>query len=241
MAILKLVEIEKKFGGLKAIENLSFEVEEGEVLGLIGPNGAGKTTAFNLITSFLRPDKGDIIFSGRSILDLKPHDVCRLGLSRTFQIVRPFPGLTVLENVMAGAFRVTKDVNIAKKEALRILEFLQLFHLRDMKAASLTLSNRKRIEIARALATKPKLLLLDEPMGGMNPREVEIMLREIERIRDSSITLVIIEHVMRAMMTISNRIVVLNHGQKIFEGTPKGVSGSREVIKAYLGEEYSVS
>jgi len=241
MQILKLMEVEKNFGGLKALENVSFEVQEGKILGLIGPNGAGKTTVFNLITGFLRPDKGDIIFGGRSILGLKPHDVCKLGLTRSFQIVKPFSGLTVLENVMVGAFHLTKNPNIARKEALTILEFLQLSHLRDMKAGSLTLSDRKRIEIARALATKPKLLLLDEPMGGMNSTEVETMLREIEKVREGGITLIIIEHVMKAVMSISDRIAVLNYGQKIVEGTPKEVSGNRDVIKAYLGEEYNVS
>jgi branched-chain amino acid transport system ATP-binding protein len=235
------MEVEKNFGGLKALENVSFEVQEGKILGLIGPNGAGKTTVFNLITGFLRPDKGDIIFGGRSILGLKPHDVCKLGLTRSFQIVKPFSGLTVLENVMVGAFHLTKNPNIARKEALTILEFLQLSHLRDMKAGSLTLSDRKRIEIARALATKPKLLLLDEPMGGMNSTEVETMLREIEKVREGGITLIIIEHVMKAVMSISDRIAVLNYGQKIVEGTPKEVSGNRDVIKAYLGEEYNVS
>ena len=241
MQILKLMEVEKNFGGLKALENVSFEVQEGKILGLIGPNGAGKTTVFNLITGFLRPDKGDIIFGGRSILGLKPHDVCKLGLTRSFQIVKPFSGLTVLENVMVGAFHLTKNPNIARKEALTILEFLQLSHLREMKAGSLTLSDRKRIEIARALATKPKLLLLDEPMGGMNSTEVETMLREIEKVREGGITLIIIEHVMKAVMSISDRIAVLNYGQKIVEGTPKEVSGNRDVIKAYLGEEYNVS
>jgi branched-chain amino acid transport system ATP-binding protein len=241
MAIFKMIDVTKNFGGLKAVSKVSLEVKREEILGLIGPNGAGKTTVFNLVTGFFYPDNGDIIFDNHSILGLKPHDVCKLGITRSFQIVKPFSGLTVLENVMIGAFHLTKNPNIARREALAVLESLQLAHLSEMKAGSLTLSDRKRIEIARALATRPKLLLLDEPMGGMNAAEVESMVGEIQKIRKGGITLVIIEHVMRAVMSISDRIVVLNHGEKIAEGTPKEVSKNRDVITAYLGEEYHVS
>jgi branched-chain amino acid transport system ATP-binding protein len=205
---------------------------------LIGPNGAGKTTVFNLITGFLQPDQGKIILNGSSIVGLKPHEVCERGITRTFQIVKPFAGLSVLENVMIGGLHVTKDITRAKMEALEILDLLKLVHLRRMKAGSLTISNRKRLEIGRALATKPQLLLLDEPMGGMNPAEVEEMLEEIQEVRKNQITIIIIDHVMKAIMSISDRIAVLHHGEKIAEGTPKEVTRNQHVIKAYLGEEY---
>ncbi|NIO08173.1 MAG: ATP-binding cassette domain-containing protein, partial [Deltaproteobacteria bacterium] len=171
MPFLQLSEVTKNFGGLRAVGDLQLEVREGEILGLIGPNGAGKTTVFNLITGFLQPDRGDIRFDGTSLLGLKPHNVCELGITRTFQIVKPFAGLTVLENVMVGSFHLTKAPVTARNEALQVLDFLELGRLKGMKAGSLTISDRKHLEIARALATKPKLLLLDEPMAGMNPTE----------------------------------------------------------------------
>lgn len=241
MPALKLFNITKNFAGLKAVCKVSLEMDEDDIFGLIGPNGSGKTTVFNLITGFLNPDDGEIIFNGRSILGLKPHDICKRGITRTFQIVKPFSDLTVVENVMIGAFHLTKKPNSARKEALKVLDFLKLSHLRGMKASLLTISDRKRLEIARAIAIKPKLLLLDEPMGGMNPTEVENMLGEIKRIHDSGIGLLIIEHVMKAVMSISDRVAVLNHGEKIMEGTPKEVSKNQDVIKAYLGEEYVAS
>jgi branched-chain amino acid transport system ATP-binding protein len=223
------------------VGSLELEVKRGEILGLIGPNGAGKTTVFNLITGFFRPDQGEIRFDDRSLIGLKPHDVSKMGVTRTFQLVKPFAGLTVLENVMVGAFHMTKVRGIAKKEALRILDFLELGHLRRIKAGALTISDRKHLEIARALATKPKILLLDEPMAGMNPTEVDLMMGQIQRIREEGRAIFIIEHVMKAIMAISDRIVVLHHGEKIAEGTPKEVSTNRDVITAYLGEESLVS
>lgn len=241
MPLLKLVEVSRHFGGLKAVSQLALEVKESEIVSLIGPNGAGKTTIFNLITRFLQPDNGDILFGGKSILGLKPHDVCELGITRTFQIVKPFAGLTVLENVMVGSFRLTKTPMHARKEALRILDFLELGHLRNVKASSLTIADRRHLEIARAIATKPQLLLLDEPVAGMNPTEVDQMITQIQKVRDSGITILIIEHVMKVVMSISDRIAVIHHGEKITEGTPKEVSGNRSVIAAYLGEEYLVS
>jgi branched-chain amino acid transport system ATP-binding protein len=241
MSFLQLINVTKNFGGLRAVGSLDLEVKRGEILGLIGPNGAGKTTVFNLITGFFRPDQGDIRFDDTSLIGLKPHDVSRLGVTRTFQLVKPFAGLTVLENVMVGAFHMTKDRGIAKKEALRILDFLELSHLRRMKAGALTISDRKHLEIARALATQPKILLLDEPMAGMNPTEVDLMMGQIQRIREEGTAIFIIEHVMKAIMAISYRIVVLHHGEKIAEGTPKEVSTNQDVITAYLGEESLVS
>jgi branched-chain amino acid transport system ATP-binding protein len=241
MSLIRLNGVTKKFGGLKAVSRLGFEVGKGEIVGLIGPNGAGKTTVFNLITGFLRPDQGGIDFDGNSLLGLKPHEVCQLGITRTFQIVKPFAGLTVLENVMIGVFHLTKNAGIAKKGAIETLDFLNLTHLKDKKAGSLTISNRKQLEIARALAIQPKLLLLDEPMGGMNPIEAENMVWDIKKVRESGITIIIIEHVMKAIMSLSDRIVVLHHGEKITEGTPQEVTKNQDVIAAYLGEDYLVS
>jgi branched-chain amino acid transport system ATP-binding protein len=238
MAFLQLKGVTKTFGGLEAVANLDLEVKGGEILGLIGPNGAGKTTVFNLITGVFLPDSGDILFEGLALQGLKPHQVCRLGVTRTFQLVKPFAGLTVLENVMVGSFYGTKDLNSARKDALEILDFLALAHLRDIKAGSLTISDRKHLEIARALATRPRLLLLDEPMGGMNPTEVDDMMKQIQKVRDDGITIFIIEHVMKAIMAISDRVAVLHHGRKIAEGIPHEVSRTEEVITAYLGEEY---
>jgi branched-chain amino acid transport system ATP-binding protein len=241
MFLLKLQNVGKTFGGLQAVGNLSFKVEEGQIVGLIGPNGAGKTTVFNLITGFLMPDEGEILFDGTSVLGLKPHTICGLGLTRTFQIVKPFAGLTVLENVMVGCFHLTKNLVEARNHAVDILHFLKLDHLQQMKAGSLTISDRKHLEIARALAVKPKLLLLDEPMGGMNPIEVDHMMDQIQNIRGKGITVLIIEHVMKAIMSISDHVVVLHHGEKIMEGIPKEVSKNHDVIAAYLGEEYLVA
>jgi branched-chain amino acid transport system ATP-binding protein len=241
MSFLQLFSVTKNFGGLRAVGSLALEVKKGEILGLIGPNGAGKTTVFNLITGFSRPDEGDIRFDDTSLIGFKPHDVSKLGVTRTFQLVKPFAGLTVLENVMVGAFRKTRDRVLARKEALRILDFLELGHLGKMKAGALTISDRKHLEIARALATRPKILLLDEPMAGMNPTEVDLMMGQIQRIREEGAAIFIIEHVMKAIMAISDRIVVLHHGEKIAEGTPKEVSSNQDVITAYLGEESVVS
>jgi branched-chain amino acid transport system ATP-binding protein len=238
MVLLQLRSLTKSFGGLQAVVTLELDVDQGEILGLIGPNGSGKTTIFNLITGFLQPDNGDIVFEGNSILNLKPHNICELGITRTFQIVKPFSELTVLENVMIGAFSGTKESNIAKREALQILDDLEFAHIQHMKAGALTISERKYLEIARALATRPKLFLIDEPMAGMNPSEVDGMIRHIQKIREGGITVFIIEHVMRAIMAISDRVAVLHNGKKIADGTPKEITANQDVITAYLGENY---
>jgi branched-chain amino acid transport system ATP-binding protein len=237
MSLLRLSNIKKSFGGLKAVDCLDLEVEEGKITGLIGPNGAGKTTVFNLITGFIQPDGGEIVFSGSSIVNLKAHAICRRGISRTFQITKVFGDLSVLENVMVGLLHFEKEIAEAKSEASEILESLGLGQLKNMKGESLTISARKRLDLARALATRPKLLLLDEPMGGMNPSEVNTMIEQLQKIRDRGVSLLIIEHVMKAIMTISDRITVINQGAKIAEGTPKEVSGNEAVISAYLGRE----
>jgi len=238
MPFLQIRDVTKNFGGLYAVDELNLELKKGEILGLIGPNGAGKTTVFNLITGLLKPSEGEILFENVSVLRLKPHNVCELGITRTFQLVKPFANMSVLENVMVGSFHLTPDPQTARKEARKILDSLELAHLRNKKAGSLTISDRKHLEIARALATKPKLLLLDEPMGGMNLAEVDGMMEQILKIRDDGISIFIIEHVMKALMAISDRVVVLHHGRKIAEGAPQEISKTQEVITAYLGEEY---
>ncbi len=236
--LLELRHVSKAFGGLTAVNALSFSVEEGEIVGLIGPNGSGKTTVFNLILGFHSPSAGDILFAGKSLVGLKPHQICHRGIGRTFQIVQPFNNLTVLENVRIGAFRSTSDPSRATSEAAAILERLGLAPKRDFLPTRLTIGDRKRLELARALATKPRLLLLDEVMAGLTPAETAEMIALIRQIHADGITLLISEHVMQANMSLSHRIVVLHHGEKICEGSPPEVSRNPEVIKAYLGEEF---
>jgi branched-chain amino acid transport system permease protein len=231
--------LNKHFGGLAAVKDVSFRIEKGEILGLIGPNGAGKTTIFNLITGFLSPDSGKVEFKGERITGLKPpHKVCLRHIGRTFQLVKPFKGMSVLENVMVGAFSRMKKAKEAREEAIKILDFIGLSDHRDSLASSLTVADRKRLELGRALATRPELLLLDEVVAGLNPRETEEIIRIIRAISNRGITLFVIEHVMKAIMTLSHRIIVLHHGEKIAEGTPAEISKDKRVIDAYLGGEY---
>ncbi len=236
--ILQVEGVTKNFGGLAAVKNVSFEVREGEILGLIGPNGAGKTTLFNVISGLYRPNEGRVIFNGQTISNLKPFDICRKGLVRTFQVVKPFGNLTVLQNVMVGSFLAVPNEGLAMVRALEVLEFVGLTDQQDKVAKSLTISDRKRLELARALATRPRLLLLDECMAGLNPSELVHMVGLLKRIREGGVTLLVIEHIMAAIMTISERILVLHHGEKIAEGAPQEVAKDRRVIEAYLGEEY---
>ncbi|MFB0505662.1 MAG: ATP-binding cassette domain-containing protein [Thermodesulfobacteriota bacterium] len=237
--LFQVHSLTKYFGGLAAVKDVSFEIKKGEILGLIGPNGAGKTTIFNLITGFLSTDSGKIEFRGEEITGLKPpHKVCLNHIGRTFQLVKPFNNMTVLENVMVGAFSRVRRASEARKEATKVLDFIGLLRQRDSLASSLTIADRKRLELGKALATKPELLLLDEVVAGLNPRETEEIISIIRAISRQGITLFIIEHVMKAIMTLSHRIVVLHHGEKIAEGTPAEISRDKRVVDAYLGEEY---
>ncbi len=239
MKLLEIKNLRKDFGGLRAVNRLNLEIEEKQIVGLIGPNGSGKTTVFNLMTGFLTPDDGEITFQGKTLLGLKPHSVCARGLSRTFQLVKPFMKLSILENVMIGAFHLTKDPIEAEKKAKEVVGFFEFRDKLHYPATSLTLPERKQLEIARTLATQPQLLLLDESMAGLTPAEIDQMIDLLMKLRkENGVTLFVIEHVMRAIMSISDKIIVIHHGEKIAEGSPQGVAHDPTVISAYLGEEY---
>jgi branched-chain amino acid transport system ATP-binding protein len=229
------------FRGLRAISNLDLEVMAGKVNGLIGPNGAGKTTLFNVISGFLTPQEGQILFENRNLAGLRPHEICRLGIVRTFQIVKVFPDLSVLKNVMIGSFNRHRDIKRSQEVSEKVLDLVHLANKKGMMASALTISDRKRLELARALATEPVLLLLDETMAGLNPTEGEEMLSVIHEINRSGVTIFMIEHMMNVIMSVCEHIVVLNYGEKIGEGTPSHISKDRKVIEAYLGEEFSVA
>jgi branched-chain amino acid transport system ATP-binding protein len=240
-ALLEVHSIAKSFRGLKAVSNASLEVPQGAIVALIGPNGAGKTTCFNMIAGVFAPDTGEILFDGRRIDGQRPDQVCVAGIGRTFQIVKPFAGLSVLDNVIVGAFNRTRHLSEARRIASEILEKLGLGPKRDLPASSLTLPDRKRLEVARALATGPKLLLLDEVMAGLRPTECDQMVevfRELN-VRDG-LTILLIEHVMRAVMALAQHIVVLHHGEIIARGTPQEVVRDKAVLECYLGEETEV-
>ncbi|HSQ83983.1 MAG TPA: ABC transporter ATP-binding protein [Desulfobacterales bacterium] len=239
MAILEVKNLTKAFGGLLAVNDISFQVEEGEILGLIGPNGSGKTTTFNCINQFFPITSGDILFKGKSIIGLKTHQICHMGIGRTFQVSKPLARMTVLENVTASAFCRVNTIKDAKEEALRVLEFCNLSNQNEKQAKSLPIAGRKRLEIARSLATKPDLLLLDETTAGLNPAELDEAIDLIKKIRDNGISILIVEHIMKVIMTISDRIHAINFGQTIAEGAPEEVANNPAVIEAYLGEQHA--
>jgi branched-chain amino acid transport system ATP-binding protein len=236
-ALLKVEGLSKSFRGLRAVAGVSFEVEAGGIAALIGPNGAGKTTVFNLIAGVFAADEGRITLGERPILGLRPHQICAAGIGRTFQLVRPFAEMTVLENVTVGALRVDSDVRAARRRSREFLGLLELDTKTHQHAANLTLPDRKRLEVARALATGPQLLLLDEVMAGLRPTETDRMVETLRRLRDETgLTILLIEHVMRAVMALSEQVTVLNHGEKISEGPPEAVVNDPAVLECYLGE-----
>jgi len=237
MKLLEVREISKSFGGLVAVHGVSFDLEKGEILGIIGPNGAGKTTLFSLISGFYEPDKGEIYFEGQPIHGLRPDEICKRALVRTFQIMQPFSNLTVSDNVTIGALARIPQVKNARKKALEILEIVQLDNRADEIAEKLTLAERKRLEVAKALATDPQLLMMDECMAGLTPTEANQTMKLIEALKAGGLSFLLIEHVMDILMNLSDRVIVLNYGDKIAEGTPRQIISDQRVIDAYLGEE----
>lgn len=238
MALLEVSGITKAFGGLQAVKSLSFRLEAGEILGIIGPNGAGKTTAFNMIAGYFPPDTGEIRFKGENITGRKPWEVSHRKIARTFQLSRPFGDLSVLENVMVGGFHHQGSREAARRKALEVLAFVGMAGQAEMEAHNLTVVDRKRLELARCLATDPELLLLDEVVAGATPAEAVAMMALIRRVRDRGTTIVMVEHVMRVIMGLSDRVLVLHHGETIAMGNPQSVSRDPVVLKAYLGERY---
>ncbi|HET8578474.1 MAG TPA: ABC transporter ATP-binding protein [Methylomirabilota bacterium] len=241
MALLEVRGLSKRFGGLQALSRVSLSLESSEILGLIGPNGAGKTTFFAAVSGFVTPDEGSVRLAGRELVGMPPHAVCRLGLTRTFQIVQPFPALSVIENVMVGAFTRTSSTAEARRRAGDVLEQTRLAPVADRPAHALPIGLRKRLELARALATGPRALLLDEVMSGLTPPEVEEIVAVIRRIRESGIAVLVIEHVMAAVMGLSDRIAVLHHGELIALGSPATIARDPVVVDAYLGEPIALS
>lgn len=233
--MLEVRELSKSFGGLKAVDRASLDVRQGEIVGLIGPNGAGKTTLFAAIAGFHAPDSGRVAFEGRDITGLAPHRICAAGMVRTFQITQPFAKISVRQNIMVGAYLHTADRRAAAREAEAVAETVGMTEQLDQLGADLTVAGRKRLELARALATGPRLLLLDEVMAGLNPTEIVEIVGVIKGIRDSGITILLIEHVMQAVTSLAERVYVLNQGRMIAEGTPAKIADDRQVIEAYLG------
>jgi branched-chain amino acid transport system ATP-binding protein len=240
MPILEGQDVTKYFGGLTAVSHVDFHIDQGEIIGLIGPNGAGKTTLFNLISGAIPFKSGEIIFKDQKLKGLKPHQICKMGVGRTFQEIKIFADMPVFQNVLMGAFFGTPtriSGADAAKEATQALEFVELSAMSAIPVQDLTLVNQKRVEVARALSTKPELLLLDELMAGLNATETSEAMELVTRIRDSGITIFMVEHVMKAIMGICERLMVLHHGEKIAEGTPQEIAANKTVIEIYLGEE----
>jgi branched-chain amino acid transport system ATP-binding protein len=235
--MLKVEGISKSFGGLQAVKDVTFEIQKGEIVGLIGPNGAGKTTLFNLVSGFIRPDKGTVLFKGQNLKELRTHEICRLGLTRTFQIVQPFKNLSIFENVLIGALNKLGSFEKAASKTDEIVDLLGFTRAHKRYGVDLNIVESKKLEIAKALSTEPSLLLLDEIMAGLNPTEVQQVIELVTKLNHNGITLLIIEHNMHAIMLISHRIVVLNYGVKIYEGPPEQAIKNPAVIDAYLGDE----
>jgi branched-chain amino acid transport system ATP-binding protein len=233
--MLEVRGLSKSFGGLKAVDQASLDVRRGEIVGLIGPNGAGKTTLFAAIAGFHAPDAGRVAFEGKDITGLAPHRICAAGMVRTFQITQPFAKISVRENIMVGAYFRTADRKRAEREAEAVASVVDMAGQLDQMGADLTVAGRKRLELARALATGPRLLLLDEVMAGLNPTEITEIVQVIRAIRDSGVTILLIEHVMQAVTSLAERVYVLNQGRMIAEGTPAAIADNPEVIEAYLG------
>jgi len=238
--LLKLKELTKQFGGLVAVHNVSLELNQDEILGLIGPNGAGKTTLFNMISGTYEPTSGQIFLEGEDITHLPPHEVACLGIARTFQLVKPFGKLSVVDNIMVGAFLRTRGAEKTRDKAREVVEFVGLTQYADRPAHTLTTAGRKRLELARALATEPRMLLLDEVMAGLTPTESVSIVNLIKEIRETGVTILVIEHVMKAIMTLSDRVAVLHHGELIAVDPPSAVASDERVIEAYLGEEFHI-
>jgi branched-chain amino acid transport system ATP-binding protein len=237
--LLQSHELSISFGGLTAVDRLSLTVEKGMILGIIGPNGSGKTTFFNLVTGAYAPDSGKVIFDGKNITGLRPHRITQLGIGRTFQIPAPFSKMTVLQNVMVGTFIHASTMKAAKGKAWEILEMVRLDEKANQQVVNVTLEDRKRLELARALATEPTLLLLDEAMAGLTTVEVKAAIELIKSLHTRGLTIIVVEHVMEVILSLCHRVVVLNYGRKIAEGTPDQIVNNQEVIRAYLGEHYS--
>jgi branched-chain amino acid transport system ATP-binding protein len=237
---LEVIGVTKRFGGLLANDNIHFNVEEGEIVSIIGPNGAGKSTLFNCVTGLYRPNSGKISFMGEEITSYRADRICKMGVARTFQIVQVISDMSVLENVITGALLRFNKIRPAVEKAEEVLTFTGLMQRKELSATELTIAEKKRLEVSMALATQPKLLMLDESMAGLTRVELREMIDLIKKIREKGVTLVVVEHVMEAVMEISDRVIVLNSGRKIMEGSPKEVVVNKEVIQAYLGEKYNV-